>query len=135
MAVKRKKDTPPASGRTGRPSTYKPEYCQMLIDHMSTGLSFGSFGGEVGTGVGTLDQWAMDYPDFARAKAKGQAIRAKFYEDAARDIMTGKTKGAPQLAMFFLKNLGKGLSMTDKQEIEHTGHMQFDTTVDFGDRE
>ena len=27
----------------GRPTKYKPEYCEMLIEHMSEGLSFESF--------------------------------------------------------------------------------------------
>ena len=46
---------------------YKKEYCQMLIDHMSTGMSFGSFGGTIGHGRTTLYDWLDKHEEFREA--------------------------------------------------------------------
>lgn len=52
----------------GRPTAYKPEYCQMLIDHCAEGYSFESFAGRINVCSNTLTNWCKDYPDFFRAK-------------------------------------------------------------------
>lgn len=52
----------------GRPSLYKPEYCDKLIEHMAKGLSFESFAGSVGVCRNTLYDWAKAHPEFDKAK-------------------------------------------------------------------
>ena len=52
----------------GRPTKYKEEYCDMLIDHMAEGLSFESFGKVVFAGRTTLYRWVDDNKDFRDAK-------------------------------------------------------------------
>lgn len=56
----------------GAPPKYKEEFCELLIEHMSEGFSFESFAGVVGCCMKTLDNWALEYPDFLRAKAEGR---------------------------------------------------------------
>lgn len=55
----------------GRPSSYKPEYCQTLIEHMASGLSFESFAGKIGVDRDTLYEWTKVHPEFSDAKKKG----------------------------------------------------------------
>ncbi len=57
----------------GRPTLYKPEYCQMLIDHMAQGLSFESFGGVVDVSKQTLYDWEKVNPEFLDAKKRGES--------------------------------------------------------------
>lgn len=64
----------------GRPTTYFPEYCEQLIDHMAQGYSFESFGGIVNAGRATLYQWMDKNPEFADAKKKGEAASKLFWE-------------------------------------------------------
>jgi transposase len=52
----------------GQPSKYKPEFCDLLIDHMATGLSFESFAAVVGVHRDTLYEWEKVHPEFAEAK-------------------------------------------------------------------
>lgn len=52
----------------GRPSKYKPEYCQMLIDHMSQGLSFESFAAVINISRDTLFEWSKEHDDFSYSK-------------------------------------------------------------------
>lgn len=47
---------------------YKPEFCQLLIEHMSKGLSFETFGAEINVVRSTLYKWCDDFPEFKDAK-------------------------------------------------------------------
>lgn len=73
MAVDKTKPIPVTSTKPpgytfGRPTEYKAEYCQMLIDHRRDGFSFESFGAIVKCHRGTLYDWVDKHPDFADAK-------------------------------------------------------------------
>lgn len=52
----------------GRPSSYKPEYCQALIDHMSQGLSFDTFGATIGVSRDVIYKWCNVHEEFFQAK-------------------------------------------------------------------
>lgn len=52
----------------GRPTKYKPEYCQMLIDHMSTGLSYDTFSAIIEVNIDTLYEWEKVHKEFSEAK-------------------------------------------------------------------
>ena len=55
----------------GQPTKYRPEYCQMLLDHMAKGLSFETFAGVVDVDRDTVYQWTYSHPEFSDAKRKG----------------------------------------------------------------
>lgn len=61
--------------KKGRPTDYRPKFCEMLINHMSKGYSFESFAGldEVATTFQTLYAWVAKNEDFLEAKLKGKA--------------------------------------------------------------
>lgn len=52
----------------GNPIQYKPEYCDMLIEHMSNGLSFEAFAGAIGVCKKTLYNWMHNFPEFEKAR-------------------------------------------------------------------
>lgn len=60
----------------GRPTKYRPEFCQDLIDHMSKGYSYETFGAalydkygkEFGVHKDTLYEWEKEHSDFSDAK-------------------------------------------------------------------
>lgn len=64
----------------GRPTDYKPEFCEMLIEHMSKGLSFESFAGVVGSCRAVLYDWERKHKEFLDAKRKGTDLCLLFYE-------------------------------------------------------
>jgi hypothetical protein len=64
----------------GRPTSYKPEYCQLVIEHMSKGLSFESFAGVVGTCKQTIYNWTVKYPEFLDARNEADAKCRLFWE-------------------------------------------------------
>lgn len=89
----------------GRPTKYKPEYCQLLIDHMSQGFSFRSFGAIPGVCEDTLHEWCKVYPDFSESKKIGQLKQAHALESIGIKAMEGKIPGFNATAwIFFMKN-------------------------------
>ena len=52
----------------GRPEEYKPEYCELLIQHSEEGFSFESFAGRIGVTPKTIYNWEQKYPEFLQAK-------------------------------------------------------------------
>lgn len=65
----------------GRPTLYKPEYCQMVIDHMAKGNSFWSFAADINVHFDTLSEWTKAHPEFSEAKKIGVAKLLKFDEE------------------------------------------------------
>jgi hypothetical protein len=64
----------------GRPTKYKPEYCDAVIEHMSKGLSFESFAAIIGTHRDTLYEWVKVHPSFSDSMKTGQAKSLLFWE-------------------------------------------------------
>lgn len=68
----------------GRPTKYKPEYCEQLIEHMAAGNSFWSFAGKVRVSFETLDNWTKQNEDFMEAKKVGLGLLLTFDENLAK---------------------------------------------------
>jgi hypothetical protein len=56
----------------GRPTKYKEEYCEMIVEHMTNGDSAISFAKTIDVCMATLTQWQKDFPEFSVAYKKGQ---------------------------------------------------------------
>lgn len=99
----------------GAPSKYKPEYCQMLIDHVTQGMSFETFGVDLKVNRDTLQEWAKVHPDFSEAKKNAYDASFKFWERVGFAGMSGKIKNFNAAVWIFsMKNRFK---WTDKVEI------------------
>lgn len=64
----------------GRPSKYKPEYCQKLIEHCSEGLSFESFAGLLKINIDSIHEWSKKHPEFSDAKRIASNISRLWWE-------------------------------------------------------
>lgn len=69
---------------------YKKEYCQLLIDHMSQGYSFGSFGGDIGVTRKTLYNWLKEFDEFREAKEIGYKKALKMFESRLLAKVSGQ---------------------------------------------
>lgn len=69
----------------GRPTDYKPEYCEMLIEHMASGKSFESFGAVVFAARATLYLWEKANQDFLDAKKIGVELSLDLWEQHGID--------------------------------------------------
>lgn len=77
----------------GQPTKYKDAYADMLVLHMTDGLSYEAFAGLVGVCRDTLYTWEKDQPAFFYAKKKGKAAMLKTFEQIGLDGIKGKYKG------------------------------------------
>lgn len=88
----------------GRPTDYRPEYCQSIIDYMSIGYSFYAFAAEIGVCPDTINEWAKVHPEFSVAKKIANAKRVKWWEDRAMDRACGRAEKSEATCIFMLKN-------------------------------
>ncbi len=75
----------------GRPTLYREEFCDELIEHMTQGLSFESFAGRIGTCRSILYDWVRDYPEFSDAKKKGTDAGLLCWELKGLNALNDKT--------------------------------------------
>jgi hypothetical protein len=94
-----------AKAKVGRPTDYKPEYCEQLIEHMKQLHSFESFAADVNTTRATLYNWCKDYPEFLDARKRGREHGQKGLENIGKGLFTGKIKGNVAAWIFFMKNM------------------------------
>ena len=77
----------------GRPTKYKPEYCELLIEHMKSGLSFEAFAGVVGVWKDVLYDWVAKFPEFSDAKKLASSANLLTLEKIGHAGMVGKIPG------------------------------------------
>lgn len=104
-AVSRETKPEPVPETFGRPSKYKPEYCELLIDHMSKGLSFESFAGVVGTCKQTIYNWTEEFPAFLDAKSQATAKCRLWWEEAGLSGMFMGGKDNPFQSAIWVYNM------------------------------
>jgi len=109
----------PARKSEGRETKFKPEYCEQLIEHMSTGLSFESFAGECDVPLTTLWRWEAANPKFREAKQIGMSKGLVFWEKIGRNASAGKIPRFSAPAWIF--NMKNRYQWRDKHEIEVKG--------------
>lgn len=103
---------------------YKPEYDQMLLDHLSKGYSFTSFDVPGGVAYNTLKVWCKRFPSFAQAREIGEKRKLKILEDEGLKMV----KSGNVVAWKFMMNQH---GVSEKVEVEHSvsPHMQVDPSV------
>lgn len=91
--------------KIGRPSLYKPEYCEQLIEHQASGLSFESFAGVIGVNRDTVYHWLTLHKPFSDAKKIGDMKCLLCWEKIGKDGVLGLIeKFNPAVYCFNMKN-------------------------------
>ena len=65
----------------GRPTKYKPEYCELVVEYMAKGFSLEAFAGHVDVNSDTVHEWKKVHPDFSDAVTRGVAKCREFWEE------------------------------------------------------
>lgn len=66
--------------KPGQPTKYREEYCQLLIEHMSAGYSYETFGATIDVARSTVFNWEEQFPEFLDAKRKAFDKCQQFWE-------------------------------------------------------
>jgi hypothetical protein len=75
------------------PAKYEPRFCQLLIEHMSEGLSIEAFAGVIRVHKDTIYEWAKVHPEFKEAKAIGEGASRLYWERLGRDHIINESFG------------------------------------------
>jgi hypothetical protein len=101
----------------GAPTTYREEYCEQVISHMSRGFSFESFAGVISVNRDTLYEWCHVHHDFSDAKKIAVQKSLLALETIGLDGMTGELKGFNVASWIFTCKNRHSDMFKDKMEI------------------
>jgi len=107
----------------GRPTDYRPEYCEQVIAHMSEGASLTSFAASINCSRSTVGLWMDVHPEFSDAVKIGKAKCAYWWEKRGRMGANGEQDVNPTLVIFGLKNMAPD-EWREKQELQHSGKIE-----------
>lgn len=78
--------------KIGRPTAYREEYCELLINHMRQGGTLESFGSIAHCSIQTVYNWMEQHPEFLEARKRGMPLLHAFYENMGKTIATGQLR-------------------------------------------
>ena len=56
----------------GRPTAYRPEFGEMIIEAMATGLSAAAAAAKIGISARSLFNWQKEHPEFLQSVQEGR---------------------------------------------------------------
>ncbi len=128
MAKTKKIESAPnaTSAPVGRPSKYKPEYCDELLAHMEKGFSYESFAGHIGVSKQTIYTWEQQHPEFLDAKEVGIEKSRIFWEsvginhivNTSNSFGEGQSESRSLNASVWIFNMKNRFKWRDKQPDE-----------------
>ena len=73
----------------GRPNSYRPIYCEMLVEAMENGSSLSQFARQIGVSYGVVRRWLTERVDFGKSHEFGRDLRRSYLDDLAMEIAEG----------------------------------------------
>jgi hypothetical protein len=114
-----KQTTVPAhyrNGQTfGRPSEYRPEFCQAVIEYMGQGYSLTAFAGHIRQSRDAVYEWVRTHSDFSHAVARARSARITALE---AKLLRSRKGAETSAAVFALKNA----CPDEWRDVRHTEH-------------
>jgi hypothetical protein len=116
----------PAKHAGGRPTDYRPEYCDAVIAAMSDGLSLTAFAGLIGQGRDTVYKWIRAHSEFSDAVSRARAARVLYLE---RKLLRSRKGAETTAAIFALKNAAPE-EWRDLKQTEYRHSITWDKLTD-----
>ena len=92
----------------GRPSKYRPEMCEKMLDMMAEGKTDTQTCAMLGISQDSLARYRRTYPEFTEAYAKGKLLQQAAWETLGMQGITGNIKGFNATTyIFMMSNLFK----------------------------
>lgn len=106
----------------GRPTKYKPEYCQKLIDIMSEGFSYEAAAAKIGVNKTTLYEWEKHFEEFSNAKEQAFEMNRVFWESAGIEGLWNEKDERQLNNTVWVFNMKNRFGWRDK--VEHSGDQE-----------
>jgi len=117
-------ETPAA--KMGRPSEYKPEYCDLVIDKMAEGLSLSGFAGFIKVSKSAVYEWMTEHRDFGDAVSRARMARVHRLEVK----LLSANKGAQTSAAIFALRNADPTEWRDVRSVQHDHTVTLQTMTD-----
>lgn len=103
----------------GRPTKYKPEYCEQIIELGKAGKSIAQMASHFDVDKASIFRWSEESEDFRTALARARAHSQTWWENAAQQNMDNRNFNA----QLWLKSVASRFrdDYTEKQVTEITG--------------
>jgi hypothetical protein len=110
-----KKKAPEDLLKVGRPSLYKPEHCDMVLDLGKKGKSMVQMAAHFDVDRETLNYWAATNPDFSAALTRAKVHSQCWWEDQGQAGLASRDFNAP----LWHKNVASRFreDYTDRKEV------------------
>lgn len=102
----------------GRPTLYKEEYCQELIDFMAKGYSYTAFAASIDVNLDSLYEWEKVHPKFSEAKKIAFGKCQLFWESMAINYPFTNPKTGGINTGLWVFNMKNRFKWTDRTEVE-----------------
>jgi len=116
--------------RTGRPTAYKPEYCDLVVKIGKQGKSITAMANVCGVHRDTLYEWAEVHPAFSDALTRARGHSLEWWESTAQGQARGKYDGANGNTLAFMLKNQHPDQYRDRREIDHSGELRL-VEIDF----
>jgi len=100
----------------GRPTKYKDEYCQEVVEYLARGKSVTQLSAHLQVSKSTIYLWAEQNTKFSDALLRGQELSEAHWETELVDMMRDRDVNAPLVKLYFANRFG----WSDKQAHDHT---------------
>lgn len=108
----------------GRPTKYKPEYCEAVIEMGKKGYSMAEMAAECGVDKTTLTRdWPNAHPEFSNALKTAVTLGESYYARAARENLDNHKFNTP----LWSRIMGSQYKWNEKVDVNVDGNLQ--TTV------
>ena len=106
----------------GRPTLYRREMCDRLVEAMAKGLTAEAAAARIGISARSLFYWQKQHPEFLQAIQEGRQRSQLWWEERAFAMVNGEA-GNTQIVMLGLRNRSRAASgwNNDTVKLEHTG--------------
>jgi len=107
----------------GRPTDYRPEYCQALIDFCSTGKSLTAFAVKIGVHRDTLYQWGKVHQDFSDALTRARQAAQVHWESFLESNLGNREVNAKLVEFLMASRFDDYRPQTAKMEVQISGNV------------
>jgi hypothetical protein len=106
----------------GRPTLYRREMCDRLVEAMAEGLTAEAAAARIGISARSLFYWQQQHPEFLQAIQEGRQRSQLWWEERALAMANGEA-GNTQIVMLGLRNRSRAATgwNNDTVKLEHTG--------------
>lgn len=104
----------------GRPTDYRPEYCQLAIDYLDEGRSKAELARYLRIARSTLDEWAKNHSEFSEAINRAVEYSEAVWIEIGRENLGNKNFNS----RLYELNMKNRFGWSDKKEIKQESTMK-----------